>query len=139
MKCRPIAYQAIALPLSYTAKTWRSQGVTIPFFQRDRLMCVHEHFETKFGGCGWSRTSSAFRAADLQSTGVTNFPTHPNMVEPDGIEPLAATPLINGYRVTAGNGEQAPNLLTHSSLRVPFLRQEQVVRNVCIKKHCSFP
>ena len=30
-----------------------------------------------FGGDDWSRTSSAFRAADLQSTGVTNFPTHP--------------------------------------------------------------
>ncbi len=25
------------------------------------------------GGDDWSRTSSAFRAADLQSTGVTNF------------------------------------------------------------------
>jgi len=32
------------------------------------------------------------------------------MVEPDGIEPLAATPLNNGHRVTAGDGEQAPNL-----------------------------
>jgi len=30
------------------------------------------------------------------------------LVEPDRIELLAATPLINGYRVTAGNGEQAP-------------------------------
>ena len=30
-----------------------------------------------FGGDDWSRTSSAFRAADLQSTGVTNFPTSP--------------------------------------------------------------
>jgi hypothetical protein len=29
------------------------------------------------GGDDWSRTSSAFRAADLQSTGVTNFPTSP--------------------------------------------------------------
>jgi hypothetical protein len=27
---------------------WRSQGVTIPFFKRDRLVCVHEHFETSF-------------------------------------------------------------------------------------------
>ena len=31
----------------------------------------------KIGGDDWSRTSSAFRAADLQSTGVTNFPTSP--------------------------------------------------------------
>jgi hypothetical protein len=30
------------------------------------------------------------------------------LVEPEGIEPLAATPLNNGYRVTAGNGGQAP-------------------------------
>jgi hypothetical protein len=30
------------------------------------------------------------------------------MVEPDGIEPLAATPLNNGHRVTAGDGGQAP-------------------------------
>ena len=33
---------------------------------------------TKLGGDGWSRTNSALRAADLQSTGVTNFPTSPN-------------------------------------------------------------
>ena len=32
-----------------------------------------------FGGDDWSRTSSARRAADLQSTGVTNFPTSPNL------------------------------------------------------------
>ena len=32
------------------------------------------------GGDDWSRTSSAFRAADLQSTGVTNFPTTPNLL-----------------------------------------------------------
>jgi hypothetical protein len=31
---------------SHGIYSWRSQGVTIPFFQRDRLMCVHEHFET---------------------------------------------------------------------------------------------
>ena len=29
------------------SETWRSQGVTIPFFMRDRHACVHEHFETK--------------------------------------------------------------------------------------------
>lgn len=28
------------------AYLWRYQGVTIPFFQRDRLVCVHEHFGT---------------------------------------------------------------------------------------------
>ena len=69
---------------------WRSQGVTIPFFMRDRHMCVHEHFETNwyerrdsnpyalrreilsllsipflhsrvyFGGLGWSRTNIVF-------------------------------------------------------------------------------
>ena len=35
--------------------------------------------EAKLGGDGWSRTSSA-EAADLQSTGVTNFPTSPLIV-----------------------------------------------------------
>ena len=40
---------------------WRSQGVTIPFFQRDRLMCVHEHFETKYGGDGKIRTYDSYR------------------------------------------------------------------------------
>jgi hypothetical protein len=29
-------------------QTWRSQGVTIPFFMRDRHVCVHEHFKTKY-------------------------------------------------------------------------------------------
>ena len=39
---------------------------------------VHSHYTmTKLGGCGWGRTNNALRAADLQSTGVTNFPTHP--------------------------------------------------------------
>ena len=71
-------------------------------------MCVHEHFETYYLVDAVGVEPTMPEAADLQSTGVTNFPTHPNMVEPDGIEPLAATPLNNGYRVTAGNGEQAP-------------------------------
>ena len=31
-----------------------------------------------------------------------------NLVDLDRIELLAATPLINGYQVTAGNGEQDP-------------------------------
>ena len=31
----------------YCQYVWRSQGVTIPFFMRDRHACVHEHFETK--------------------------------------------------------------------------------------------
>ena len=40
-------------------------------------------------------------------------------MEPDGIEPLAATPLDKGYRVTAGNGEQAPNL-SHTLSNVSY-------------------
>ena len=67
------------ISLADTFKTWRSQGVTIPFFSSDSATCVHEHFETKHGGDGWSRTSSA-EAADLQSTGVTNFPTSPKTI-----------------------------------------------------------
>jgi len=33
--------------LANTLKNWRSQGVTIPFFNSDSVVCVHEHFETK--------------------------------------------------------------------------------------------
>jgi hypothetical protein len=40
-------------------------------------------------------------------------------VDLDGIEPLAATPLNNGYRVTAGNGEQDPNR-SHTLLNVSY-------------------
>ena len=69
---------------------WRSQGVTIPFFNSDSVVCVHEHFETNwyekrdsnpyalrrqilsllripfrhsrinFGGSGWIRTNNVF-------------------------------------------------------------------------------
>jgi hypothetical protein len=59
------------------------------------------------------------------------------LVKRDRIELLAATPLNKGYRVTAGNGEHAPKLLTHSPLCVPILRQRQVVENVYIKTYTS--
>ena len=36
------------ISLADTLKTWRSQGVTISFFRRDKPTCVHEHFETNF-------------------------------------------------------------------------------------------
>ena len=52
----PTPYQDAALPLSYLGEIWRFQGVTIPFFMRDRHMCVHEHFETLFGAPGETRT-----------------------------------------------------------------------------------
>ena len=55
---------------------WRPQGVTIPFFSSDSATCVHEHFETKLVEMvGFEPTMP--EAADLQSAGVTNFPTHP--------------------------------------------------------------
>ncbi len=96
-------------------------------------MCVHEHFETKFGTPPGTRTpTNSFGDCHAAITlgmyiwcrrvGTIHRPTPyqdgalplsyggKNLVEPDGIEPLAATPLNNGYRVTAGNGEQAPNL-----------------------------
>ena len=57
-------------------KTWRSQGVTIPFFQRDRLACVHEHFETMSGGDGWIRTTVLLRT-DLQSAAIDHSATSP--------------------------------------------------------------
>jgi hypothetical protein len=52
------------------------------------LSRLYHYSRSEFGGDGWSRTSSA-EAADLQSTGVTNFPTSPKlfMVRPLGLEP----------------------------------------------------
>ena len=59
---------------------WRSQGVTIPFFSSDSATCVHEHFETKLVEMvGFEPTMP--EAADLQSAGVTNFPTLPLHIE----------------------------------------------------------
>ena len=49
------------------------------------------------GGDDWSRTSSAFRAADLQSTGVTNFPTSPKFV-PDYTAPEIGTLFLASVR-----------------------------------------
>jgi len=43
-------------PAQPTLRKWRCQGVTIPFFERDRLVCVHEHFDTWYGGRGETRT-----------------------------------------------------------------------------------
>ena len=45
----------------------------------------------KIGGGGWGRTNNALKTADLQSTGVTNFPTPPKMVHDTGIEPVLPT------------------------------------------------
>ena len=39
--------RALHYQLCYSGIFWRSQGVTIPFFMRDRHACVHEHFETR--------------------------------------------------------------------------------------------
>ena len=42
------ALSALCSTPELTGQTWRCQGVTISFFERDRLACVHEHFGTKF-------------------------------------------------------------------------------------------
>ena len=77
----PRQWQCRALPIELT-KHIR----TLVLFEQTmaRLYCFYSaHFslcKNSFeilGGDDWSRTSSAFRAADLQSTGVTNFPTSP--------------------------------------------------------------
>ena len=31
----------------------------------------------QYGGCGWTRTNKLWWAAELQSAGLTNSPTHP--------------------------------------------------------------
>ena len=49
-------------------------------FEETSLAWLHLLTLTKLGGDDWSWTSSAFRAADLQSTGVTNFPTSPKHI-----------------------------------------------------------
>jgi hypothetical protein len=55
------------------------------------------------------------------------------LVECDRIELLAATPLNNGYQVTAGNGEHTP--LTHSPLC--FLTPSKGERRMCVLKHTN--
>ena len=64
---------------TFLTLTWRSQGVTIPFFQRDRLMCVHEHFETKFGGAYWIRTNDQSFCPDAFLAGRCLRPTRPTL------------------------------------------------------------
>ena len=54
------------------------------------------------------------------------------MLEPEGIEPLAATPLNNGYRVTAGNGEQAP--INCNTLRYAFRRRRRANEECVLKQ-----
>lgn len=60
-------------------KNLRYQWVTIPFFMLDRHMCVHKHFDTNFGGCGWSRTNIVYQnGTDLQSADAHAIAsTHP--------------------------------------------------------------
>jgi len=52
-------------------------------------------------------------------------------VKNDGIEPLAATPLNNGHRVTAGDGEHPPKhtLAVYLSASLYYV----LGTNVCIK------
>ncbi len=72
LACALARYKLASLPLSYGGITWRSQGVTIPFFQRDRLMCVHEHFETKYGGDGEIRTHGPIPRSTVFKTVAIN-------------------------------------------------------------------
>ena len=69
---RPPRCKRGVLPLSLAAQLmlWRSQGVTIPFFWRDKPTCVHEHFETLFfGSPSWARTT------DIRINSPTQLPT----------------------------------------------------------------
>ena len=45
---RPLVYKTTALPTELQGHNWRYQGVTIPFFQRDRLVCRHYTTERGF-------------------------------------------------------------------------------------------
>jgi hypothetical protein len=51
----------------------------LPVLDLRRFFCYvpYSSLSWFFGGCGWGRTNNALRAEDLQSPGVTNFPTHP--------------------------------------------------------------
>ena len=69
------------------------QPIVIPF-----------NYPGKFGGSKENRTP----INGVTSHRTDHYTMKPNLVDLDGIEPLAATPLINGYRVTAGNGGQDP-------------------------------
>ena len=51
---------------------------------RDTLSVLN--YKNKIGGWGWTWTNNAITTEDLQSPGVTNFPTHPNLVHDTRIE-----------------------------------------------------
>ena len=77
------AYKTPASPAMLTELIWWSlmelnHLPATPLNNGYRVTAGNGEQAPKFGGDDWSRTSSAFRAADLQSTGVTNFPTSPN-------------------------------------------------------------
>ena len=61
-----------------------------------------------FGGSKENRTP----INGVTSHRTNHYTMKPNLVQIDRIELLAATPLNNGHRVTAGDGEQPA--LTHS-------------------------
>ena len=54
----------------------------------------------------------------------------------DGIEPLAATPLNNGHRVTAGDGEQDPNR-SHTLLNVSYKTNCNAMRPLLIRSQAE--
>ena len=53
----------------------------------NNLLSRHLSLLQKYGGWGWTWTNNAITTEDLQSPGVTNFPTHPYLVDRRGIEP----------------------------------------------------
>ena len=77
------------------------------------------------------------KAEDLQSSGVTSFPTHPYMVEQVGFEP---TRRIADFRVTAGcPSSQASTPLIVNTLRLRLSTDSESATGECILKHIPVP
>jgi hypothetical protein len=83
---------------SANSPIWRSQGVTIPFFQRDRLMCVHEHFETKICAMFFCENSSCSLrgfVTSIERPSCHSVKRHcAFLVRTEGIEPNRQPPSI---------------------------------------------
>ena len=78
---------------------------------------MYHYFRSELGGDDWSRTSSAFRAADLQSTGVTNFPTSPKSYHIETHSDLLTT-LFLSIQDAPGSSPAAPLGCMYLSIQV---------------------
>ena len=137
------------LPLHHAQKLWRSQGVTIPFFMRDRHTCVHEHFETKFGGATWSRTKNVYHeGTDLQSADAHAIASiAPYLVDRRGIEPrpeackATVLPLSLSAQILASREGLEPPRTVLETVMLPLHHPDKLntLFPMCVLKHTRSP